>query len=82
MTPPPRLHDGLCAENPALWTTTDTGGRTAARRLCRSCPVLDQCKVYASRHRWVGVVVAGWAAPPNGEPERPPWARPARAGSS
>lgn len=71
VTPAPRLHDGLCVDDPAPWTI-DTG--MDARTLCRRCPVLDACRVYAAGHKWSGVVVAGWKAPPN-LPLRPPWAR-------
>jgi len=41
--------------------------------LCHGCPVIAECRQYASHLEWIGVVVGGWAAP-SGYPAKPPWA--------
>jgi hypothetical protein len=56
--------DALCREvGLAVFASPLPSERAAAMRVCHSCPVLADCREWASGHEWLGVTVAGWQAP-------------------
>ena len=67
--PGPWLSQGTCAQlGPLVWDQPDEAEQLGA---CHRCPVLDDCRRWASQHAWSVVVVAAWVAPPR-FPRRPP----------
>lgn len=54
--PEPWMADAACAQvDPELWFPEKGGSSAAAKRICQSCPVLQQCLGYAVEHFELGV---------------------------
>ena len=79
---------GLCAQKSkrGLWDLPFLGNQYASARhqqvrdaveACGSCPVLAECRVYAAKFRWAGVVIGGWVPDARRTTgEFPPWSYP------
>ena len=61
--PIPWMADALCAQvGGDAWFPTERDGRSAARKLCRGCPVIVECLEHAMRNNethgvWGGLTV-------------------------
>lgn len=63
LAPEPWTRDAACATtNPELFFPEPGGSSTAAKRICRTCPVINECLDYATRTRQ-NVGVRGGKAP-------------------
>jgi len=61
-----RWDGALCTQSDAeLWFTDTDRARAEAKRICRSCPLIDECRDISAEERH-GV----WAAIDRGEPDR------------
>lgn len=63
---------GVCVDDPERWSTPGTAA-LAVHMCLWHCPVLEQCRQWATGREWDSVVVAGrwWIGPRDGHPPRP-----------
>lgn len=53
------LPGAVCADDPELWFSPVRRDRAQAQRLCRLCPVREECVVEAQRARADGITLHG-----------------------